>query len=100
MTPQKGRGRLCFSPLGHTPGPPFFHPTARIFWFIWYLFYLVKISKGTKINVSGVMNVRPQTAAYRALNFVLRMIIELTPCPMPRKNGKYNFFLRHACTDL
>ena len=29
----------------------------------------------------GVMNVRPQTAAYRALNFVSGMLIELTPCP-------------------
>jgi hypothetical protein len=24
---------------GKTPGPPFFHPTARILWFIWYLFF-------------------------------------------------------------
>ena len=35
----------------------------------------------------------PQTAAYRALNFVLRMILELTPCPMPRKAVKHNYFL-------
>jgi hypothetical protein len=31
------------------------------------------------------MNVYPQTAAYRALIFVLMMLIDLTPCPMPRK---------------
>jgi hypothetical protein len=28
---------------GKTPGPPFFHPTARVFCFIGYLFFLVKI---------------------------------------------------------
>ena len=39
-----------------------------------------------------VMNVHPQTAAYRALNFVLKMIIELMPCPMPRKTVKHNYF--------
>ena len=31
------------------------------------------------------MNVHPQTAAYRALIFLLRMILDLKPCPMPRK---------------
>jgi hypothetical protein len=48
---------------GKTPGPPFFHPTARIFCFI----------------------VHPPTATYRALILCFGMIIELTPCPMPRK---------------
>jgi hypothetical protein len=38
------------------------------------------------------MNVHPQTAAYRALIFVLRMLLELTPCPMPRKTVKHNFY--------
>ena len=44
---------------------------------------------------SDVMNVHPLTAAYRALMFCLRMIIELTPCPMPRKTVMkvmHNFF--------
>jgi hypothetical protein len=27
---------------GKTPGPPFFHPTARVLWFILYLFFLIK----------------------------------------------------------
>ena len=45
MTPQRGRGRLCFSPLGHTPGPPFFHPTARVLWFILYLFFSSRFFK-------------------------------------------------------
>ena len=42
------------------------------------------------------MNVHPQTAAYRALNFLLGMLIELTPCPMPRMTDiimKSNYFL-------
>ena len=41
------------------------------------------------------MNVHPQTATYRALILVLRMLIELTPCPMPRKTVmkvKHNYF--------
>jgi hypothetical protein len=38
---------------GKTPGPPFFHPTARVFCFIGYLFFLVKICQGTKVIVSG-----------------------------------------------
>ena len=41
------------------------------------------------------MNVYPQTAAYRALIFVLMMLIELTPCPMPRKmvmKLQHNYF--------
>jgi hypothetical protein len=33
----------------------------------------------------GVMNVHPQTAAYRALIFVFRMLLKLPPCTMPRK---------------
>ena len=60
MTPLKGRGRLCFHrskgvlrTQGKTPGPPFFHPTARVFCFIGYLFFLVKIWQGTKVIVSG-----------------------------------------------
>jgi hypothetical protein len=31
------------------------------------------------------MKVHPQTAGYRALILCFGMIIELTPCPMPRK---------------
>jgi hypothetical protein len=30
------------TPQGKTPGPPFFHPTARVLWFILYLFFLIK----------------------------------------------------------
>ena len=41
----------------------------------------------------GVMNVHPPTAAYRALNIVLKMLLELTPCPMPRNAVKHNYFL-------
>ena len=41
----------------------------------------------------GVMNVHPPTAAYRALNIVLRMLLELTPCPMPQNAVKPNYFL-------
>ena len=33
----------------------------------------------------GVMNVHTPTAAYRALIFVLRMLLELAPCPMLQK---------------
>ena len=39
------------------------------------------------------MNVHPQTAKYRALNIVLRMLLELTPCPMPHNSVKPNYFL-------
>ena len=39
------------------------------------------------------MNVHPPTATYRALIFVLRMLLELTPCPMPRNAVKHNYFL-------
>ncbi len=31
--------------LGHTPGSPFFHPTARVVWFIWYLFFSSRFFK-------------------------------------------------------
>ena len=44
------------------------------------------------------MNVHTQTAVYRALIFVLRMILNLTPCPMPRKTVNSIFILRHACS--
>ena len=38
------------------------------------------------------MNVHPPTAVYRALNIVLRMLLELTPCPMPQNAVKHNFY--------
>ena len=41
------------------------------------------------------MKVHPQTAAYRAFILCFGMIIELTPCPMPRKTVmrvKQNYF--------
>ena len=38
------------------------------------------------------MNVHPPTATYRALIIVLRMLLELTPCPMPHKTVKHNYF--------
>ena len=58
------------TPEGKTPGPPFFHPTARVLWFILYLFFLIKTWQGANIIITSNMKV------------------------------KHIFFLRHACTDL
>jgi hypothetical protein len=36
---KKSRNNDASTPKGKTPGPPFFHPHARIFCFIEYLFF-------------------------------------------------------------
>ena len=58
-------------------------------------FHLSKLDRALRLRLVGVMNVHPPTATYRALIFVLRMLLELTPCPMPHKtfmNLKHNYF--------
>ena len=75
MTPQKGRGRLCFSPLGHTLGPPFFHPHARVLWFIWYLYFLVKMLQGTKVNVSGGYERLSTNGCVQGLEFCTKTVV-------------------------
>jgi hypothetical protein len=40
---KSSRNNDASTPKGKTPGPPFFHPHARIFCFIEYLFLVVKI---------------------------------------------------------
>ena len=54
MTLKKVGAGFASTAQGKTPGPPFFHPTARVLYFIRYLFLVVKIWQSTKVNVSGV----------------------------------------------
>jgi hypothetical protein len=55
-------------------------------------FHLSKLDRVLRLTLEGVMNVHPQTAAYRVMIFAIRMLFELAPCPMPRKTVKYNFY--------
>ena len=43
------------------------------------------------MNVNGVMNVHPQTAAYRALIFVFKDANRTTALSHAAQNGSYNF---------
>ena len=69
---KKSRKNDASTAQGKTPGPPFFHPTARVLYFIRYLFLVVKIWQSTKVNVSGVYKRSSTNGCVQGFDFCIK----------------------------